>query len=97
MREALSNVVKHAAATQAHVRLAYDTHGVTLTVADDGRGYDPDAAPGAEHRGLRNLRTRTAEAEGTVSIQSAPGAGTTISVFVPAPQIPEVSSPLSEA
>jgi signal transduction histidine kinase len=101
-REALSNVVKHAAATQAHVRLAYDTHGVTLTVVDDGRGFDPEAVWGAEHRGLRNLRMRTAEAGGMLSIQSglsygahrsvaggsgqddsAPGSGTTISVFVP--------------
>jgi signal transduction histidine kinase len=96
-REALSNVVKHAAATQAHVRLAYDTQGVTLTVADDGRGFDPQAARGAEHHGLRNLRTRTAEMRGTFSIQSTPGGGTTISVSVPRPQIPEVPSPLSEA
>jgi signal transduction histidine kinase len=106
-REALSNVVKHAAATQAQVRLAYGAKGVTLTVADDGRGFDPEAAWGAEHRGLRNLRMRTAEAGGTLSIQSglscgahrsvaagsgqdnsAPGSGTTISVFVPRPQIP---------
>jgi signal transduction histidine kinase len=82
-REALSNVVKHAAATQVHVRLAYGTNGVTLTVADDGRGFDPEAARGAEHHGLRNLRTRTAEAGGTLSIHSAPGSGTTITVFVP--------------
>jgi two-component system NarL family sensor kinase len=61
-REALSNVVKHAAATQARVRLAYGARGVTLTVADDGRGFDPEEVWGAEHRGLRNLRTRTAEA-----------------------------------
>ena len=87
-REALSNVVKHAAATQAQVRLAYGAKGVTLTVADDGRGFDPQAVRGAEHRGLRNLRTRTAEAGGTLSIQSAAGSGTTISVFVPRPQTP---------
>ena len=87
-REALSNVVKHAAATQAQVRLAYGATGVTLTVADDGCGFDPQATWGAEHRGLRNLRTRTAEAGGTLGIQSAPGSGTTIRVFVPAPQTP---------
>jgi signal transduction histidine kinase len=87
-REALSNVVKHAAAAHADVRLAYDTHGVTLTVADNGRGFDPQAARGAEHHGLHNLRTRTAEVGGTLSIQSAAGGGTTISVFVPRPQIP---------
>src|SRR5437763_4619348 len=60
-REALSNVVKHAAATQAQVHLAYGAKGVTLTVTDDGRGFDPEEVWGAEHRGLRNLRTRTAK------------------------------------
>jgi signal transduction histidine kinase len=74
-REALSNVVKHAAATQAQVRLAYGAKGVTLTVVDDGRGFDPEEVWGAEHRGLRNLRTRTAEAGGMLSIQSGLSCG----------------------
>jgi signal transduction histidine kinase len=54
-----------------------------LTVADDGRGFDPDAVRGEEHRGLRNLRERVAEIGGTLSLQSAPGT-TTIGVRVPA-------------
>jgi signal transduction histidine kinase len=87
-REAMSNVVKHAAATTAHVRLAYAGEGVTLTIADDGRGFDPEQARGEEHRGLRNLRTRTGEMGGVFSVQSAVGAGTTISVFVPWHPVP---------
>jgi signal transduction histidine kinase len=85
-REALSNVIKHAAATTAHVRLAYAGEGITLTIADDGRGFDPEQARGEEHRGLRNLRMRAVEVGGVFSVQSALGAGTTISVSVPAPR-----------
>ncbi len=83
-REALSNVTRHARATQAAVRLSYDPLGVSLTIADNGQGFDPNAAHGEEHRGLRNLRERAAEIGGTLSLQSAPGAGATIAVRVPA-------------
>ena len=82
-REALSNVVKHATATTAHVHLAYAGEGVTLTIADDGRGFDAEQAWGEEHHGLRNLRMRAVEVGGVFSVQSALGAGTTISVSVP--------------
>lgn len=85
-REALSNVARHARATRAQVRLGYDSRGVTLTVADDGIGFDPEERRGPEHQGLRNLRTRVKETGGTLNIVSQPGAGTTISVRVPSPQ-----------
>jgi hypothetical protein len=69
-------VLKHARATHAHVAVVYALPQVTLSVADDGHGFDPDAARGAEHRGLRNLRRRAEEVGGTFTVQSAPGAGT---------------------
>jgi signal transduction histidine kinase len=83
-REALANVAKHAQATQTQVRLAYGPGEVTLTVEDNGRGFDPAADPGPEHRGLRNLRARTAEAGGRLRIESATGGGTTLVVTLPA-------------
>jgi signal transduction histidine kinase len=84
-REALANVAKHAQATHTQVRLAYAPGEVTLTVQDDGRGFDPAADPGPEHQGLRNLRARAAEAGGRLRIESAPGGGTTLVVTLPAP------------
>ena len=83
VREALSNARRHAAATQVEVRLAYSRDSVTLTIADDGRGFDPDAPRDESHRGLHNLRTRTEDAGGSLSIRSVTGAGTTITVFMP--------------
>ncbi len=82
-REALSNVRRHAAATEVEVRLVYSREGVTLSIADDGQGFDPDAPRDESHRGLNNLRTRTEDAGGSLSIRSTTGAGTTITVFLP--------------
>lgn len=82
-REALSNVVKYAAASTVEVHLTYEGAGVTLNVQDDGRGFDPALARGIEHRGIRNMRMRTDEAGGTLSLQSKPGSGTTVTAFVP--------------
>jgi signal transduction histidine kinase len=83
-REALSNVAKHAAAAQVVVRLAYNQADVTLTVADDGRGFDPQLPRGEEHRGLDNLRARTEEAGGNLTLHSMPDAGTTLIAYIPA-------------
>ena len=85
-REALTNVIRHAQAGRIEVILAYAPAGVTLSVRDDGAGFDPDADRGAEHLGLRNLRSRAEAARGSLRLISMPGAGTTIEAFLPAPQ-----------
>ena len=85
-REALANAAKHARASQVEVRLHYDRSGVTLTVADNGQGFDPEAPQGYTHHGLRNLRSRAKEAGGTLDVQSSLGAGTSITTFVPTRQ-----------
>jgi signal transduction histidine kinase len=82
-REALSNVVKYASAASVEVRLTYEGAGATLVVHDDGLGFDPRATRGDEHRGIRNMRVRTDEVGGTLSLQSKPGAGTIVTAFVP--------------
>jgi signal transduction histidine kinase len=58
-QEAVSNAVKHAAAHTIDVTLQYAEHMVTLTVTDDGRGFDPDhinGAAAAEHWGIPTMR-----------------------------------------
>lgn len=77
LQEALNNIQKHARATLVKVRLRYDADMVSLTVADDGVGFDP-----SEHRrghyGLTNMEERAKKFRGTLEVQSAPGEGTTI-------------------
>lgn len=86
-QESLANVGKHAAATRVEVRLRYGATAVELSVADDGRGFPPgraDAPGPATGFGLRGMRERLRLAGGTLSVTTAPGAGTTVRAEIPA-------------
>jgi signal transduction histidine kinase len=82
-QEALANVVKHARASSATVRIAATDDTVSIEVSDDGRGFDP-AAVGPDHFGLRSMRGRVADLGGRLEITSTPGRGTALRVEVPA-------------
>ena len=80
-REALSNIARHAVARRAALSLARKGTRALLTVSDDGRGFDPDAAgPG---QGLKNLRARVAGLGGTIEVTSAPGKGCRVKISLP--------------
>jgi len=76
-QEALSNITKHAEASQVAVKLACDDAAVQLTITDDGQGFDPDDVP-AEHMGLAIMRERADAIGAAVTMTSRPGAGTSI-------------------
>ena len=80
-REALSNVLKHASAGMAQVRIESDARGVAVEIEDDGSGFDPAAGyPG--HFGLESMRSRAAEIGGLLTITSGAGQGTVVRVEV---------------
>ena len=80
-REALRNVAKHAQATQVQLVLEVGPSDVTLSVTDDGRGFDPDAAhPG--HFGLQLLREQALAVGADLDLVTAPGRGTQLRVRV---------------
>jgi signal transduction histidine kinase len=82
-REALANVVRHAGATAAQVRVEVHQGRVLVEIRDNGRGFDPAGGhPG--HLGLESMHSRAAEIGGRLTIASAPGSGTTVRVGVPA-------------
>ena len=85
VQEALTNVAKHSAARSVEVRLRRRSNIVTVTVADDGRGFDMRDVTRSEGSGLGlfGMRERLALVGGTVEIQSALGKGTTIIARVP--------------
>ncbi|MDP9340760.1 MAG: GAF domain-containing sensor histidine kinase [Actinomycetota bacterium] len=84
VREALSNVGKHAEATTCRVSLHRGEGGAVLEIDDDGRGFDPRAADGAGlGQGLPNLRGRTEALGGKMELLSAPDEGTTVRVLLP--------------
>jgi signal transduction histidine kinase len=82
-QEALANVVKHARASTARVRITAGDDTVSIEVSDDGRGFDP-AAVGSEHFGLRSMRGRVADLGRRLEVTSTPGGGTVVRVEVPA-------------
>lgn len=84
-QEALTNVRRHAQAARVEVSLAYEEEGVALTIRDDGRGFDPNAprpAGQAGGFGLIGMRERCQLANGVFTVESAPGQGTVIHVFL---------------
>ncbi len=95
LREALANVERHARASKVTVRLRRLGGRAVLTVADDGQGFEvPDElvelAQG-HHFGVTGMRERAQLAGGDLSVESAPGEGCVLSVWMPseAPAAPE--------
>lgn len=86
-QEALSNVVQHAKASQATVRLDFASETVTLTVTDDGRGFDEPESPAKMapegHYGLLSMQERAELIGANLTIKSAPGQGTKLEVSLP--------------
>jgi len=89
-QEGLSNVVKHARATYAQLRLASEGGSTVLSLIDDGVGFTTSVEATGEHAiqmgglGLLTMRERATAVGGTIRVESSPGGGTTIEVTVPA-------------
>ncbi|MFQ5857091.1 MAG: GAF domain-containing protein, partial [Anaerolineae bacterium] len=82
-QEALTNVRRHAQASHVTVRLLREDDHLELTVADDGRGFDP-ALPQGRHRvGLASMRERARSLGGQLTLATSPGQGTRVTVRVP--------------
>jgi signal transduction histidine kinase len=83
-QEGVANAAHHAAARKITVNLDYTPETVTLSIRDDGCGFNPAAPPPDGHFGLRGIRERANKIQAASEIQSAPGKGTFIRVVVPA-------------
>lgn len=87
LQEGLDNVLKHAQARKVAVTLHYDGRQISLTVADDGRGFDPQTSKGSSGEpgniGLFGLQERFARLGGQLIIQSQPGEGACLTARVP--------------
>lgn len=90
-QEALTNVVKHAAADHAQVRLNYGRQVVTLCVEDDGCGFEVDglARPDRHSWGLLGMEERASLLGGQLNLYSRPGEGTRVEVHIPYDNIAE--------
>jgi signal transduction histidine kinase len=94
-QEAIHNVKKHAGATKLSVQFEYHPGEVALEVRDDGSGFEMqpgvpfNGQPG--HYGLTGMRERAAAIGGSFQVESAPGAGTSVKLRAPAPDVPNVA------
>jgi signal transduction histidine kinase len=86
-QEALANVGRHARAHVVRVTLTAEDDTLRLVVRDDGSGFDHASI--ARGLGLDNMRERAREVMGTVEVTARPGAGTTVTLAVPASASPK--------
>ena len=84
-QEALNNVIKHARATHVAVSLVNGTDTVTVRVADDGRGFDPNAIL-PDHMGIGIMRERAEAVDISLDVHSQAGHGTEIVATWPIPE-----------
>jgi NarL family two-component system sensor histidine kinase LiaS len=80
-QEALANIARHSSASHADIILDHRADAVTLTIKDDGRGFDTQAPHAGI--GLRSMRERAEAIGGAFSVESTPGQGTQIIVNLP--------------
>ncbi len=84
VQEGLSNVLRHAEASQVQIRLSVsDAHRVQLRIEDNGKGFDTNQTAGQTSYGLQSIRERIASLGGTVDWLSVPGQGTRLEVRLP--------------
>ena len=87
-QECLTNISKHAKATQVEIMLTYSHPRVIFTIRDNGVGYETSSHPSSSLSpprgiGLLSMRERVASCGGTIDIASIPGKGTTIRAIIP--------------
>ena len=82
-KELLHNIVQHARATRVEIVLELEPRQLRLRVSDNGIGFDERQVRGGN--GLRNLRRRAADLEGSVTFVTSPGNGTVVTVTAPIP------------
>lgn len=80
-KEAISNAGRHAQASSVTIGFELANRSLTVRVADDGVGFDPDAAPAG--RGLANLHERVAALGGRLVVETGPGQGTRLAATIP--------------
>ncbi|CAN5643696.1 hypothetical protein BH20ACI3_BH20ACI3_32920 [soil metagenome] len=89
LQEALSNAYRHAGTDRQDIRLCSENNGICMEVSDQGTGFDlarvsdQSEAQGTLHIGLRGMQNRVELLGGKFRLESSPGVGTRLSVFVP--------------
>jgi signal transduction histidine kinase len=83
VQECVNNVIKHANASLLDISLIKDDDGISVTIEDDGKGFDTSGIAEFEGIGLKNIKSRIDFLKGTIEWNSAPGSGTLVAMHIP--------------
>ena len=83
IQETVTNVIKHSVADLLTIQMVKDEEGISVTIEDNGKGFDPAKAKDFKGTGLRNIQSRIAMLKGTVEFDTKPGRGTLVAIYVP--------------
>ena len=83
IQESVNNVIKHSGANQLDIQINIDEKEITVTIEDNGKGFDVRNKENFEGIGLKNIITRVEFLKGTVEWDSTPGNGTLVAIHIP--------------
>lgn len=83
IQETVNNVIKHANASKLNIQFLKDEEGVTISIEDDGKGFDKTRLSQNEGIGLKNMISRVAFLKGTIDFDTAIGKGTLVAIHIP--------------
>lgn len=83
LREGILNAVRHSRATELHLSVRKTPKGCAASLRDNGVGFDPASTEGSSHYGLKSMSARIRKIGGEITVDSAPGKGTAITIVVP--------------
>ncbi len=88
LREAVHNAMRHALCDDVHIALDHEDEYLRLDVRDGGCGFDPNRIEENGHYGLRGMKERAEGIGARLSVASAPGSGTTVTLAIPRASLP---------
>ncbi|MDC8006225.1 sensor histidine kinase [Aureisphaera galaxeae] len=83
IQELVTNIIKHAEATEAHISITQHDDMLNIIVEDNGKGFNPRKMKRTEGMGLHSIEKRVEHLEGSLEVDAAPGRGTNILIDIP--------------
>ena len=83
LQECVNNVIKHSGASQLDIALIKDKDGISATIEDNGKGFDPQQLGEESGIGLKNMKARIDYLNGSIDFDSSPGKGTLVAIHLP--------------
>lgn len=83
IQECVNNVIKHAGADMLDISLIKDEDGISVTIEDNGKGFDTSDRSKFNGIGMKNIQSRIAYLKGSVEWDSSPGNGTLVAIHIP--------------